>query len=338
MLAELLLVLGGHPSALITPRGVSPTLSEHLHPGEVAALNTLATLAANYATLRTWIETTQAAARAAVLAQAVKKGEARGDLNGPGQYIAVLAGAVNDVLDGYTSLLVDTEARVLARDEGVVQPGGFVPLSLLVATFDEWQAPMAALADLITRLDRNPGALMQHLFESSASGHPTLQRVFTEVLGATWRLFLSHLVVFLLDGVAPDTSTPSAPAVGLDAGADPPHRLYRLDESLIPPSVHASTRESILYVGRVAATLKREGRALPRSVTDPARRLVLSAPFDGLDSAIQKTRAQVGEWLWNHILTGPQVADAIETLYVCAGVAHPVPTTSLPARQTLQSM
>lgn len=315
MLAELLLVLGGHPSALITPTGVATALEGYLHPGEVAALNTLATLAAYYATVRSWVDTTQALARAAVLAQNVKTSLPIAE-SSPGQYHAVLAGAVKDVLNSYQCLLVETEDQVLANDGVFVQSDGLVPLSLLVATFDEWQAPMAALADLISRLEdyTAPGALMQHLATCAATGHPTLRRVFSSLLEAVWRLFLQHLVVFLLDGIAPPTSSSSAPALGLDAGADPPHRLYALDESLVPPSVRRNTRESILYVGRVAATLKREGRALPRSVTDHARQDVLAAPFDDLDSAIRRTRADVGEWLWTHILTGPQVSCAIETL------------------------
>lgn len=353
MLAEVLLVLAGYPSSLITPGGVSPSLTAHLHPGEVSALSTLGALAANYRRVRDWAESTQAAARAAVLARNGKgKGKALEE-EGPGQYVAVLAGAVRAVLADYTDLLVRTEASILASDASVVQAdegGGFVPLSLLLATFDEWQAPLSALAALVARLSppsppspptssapssaslppssstsnptpapahhpaMTPGELMHHLSQCASTGHPILSRVFTTLLTALWRLFLSHLCVFLLDGVAPEVSTPSSPALGLDAGADPPHRLYRLDESLIPASVGASTRESILYVGRVAATLKREGRALPRSLTEQARALVSGASVEGLDAAVQRTRADVGEWLWTHILTGQQVADAIETL------------------------
>lgn len=326
MLAEVLLVLGGYPSSLITPGGVSPSLAEHLHPGEVAALSTLGAFAADFRRVRDWAEATQAAARAAVLA-GTKKG--RDPPAGPGQYVAVLAGAVRGVLGEYTDLLVETEASILARDPTFVQPSssspsspspseGYVPLSLLLATFDAWQAPLAALSSLVTRLSDppslTPGELMTHLSQCAATGHPTLARVFTALLSAQWRLFLSHLTVFLLDGVAPEFSTPEAPALGLDIGADPPHRLYRLNEDLLPSSVGKSARESILYVGRVAATLKREGRALPRSLTDSARAHVLKASPEGLDAAVQRTRADVGEWLWTHILTGHQVADAIEAL------------------------
>ncbi|TXT13347.1 hypothetical protein VHUM_00714 [Vanrija humicola] len=311
MLAELLLVLGGHTSALFTPTGVSPSLASYLHPGEVAALNTLVTLAGKYRAVRSWAEGTQAAARAGVL-------EASKLRKAPGQYTAVLAGAVRAVLREYDELVVHTEAAVLASDPGYVQRGDgastFVPLSLLVATFDAWQAPMAALAALVARVPQyTPGELMQHLSDCGSTGHPELRRVFSALLDAVWAHFKAGLVVFLLDGIAADTSTPSAPAIGLDAGADPPHRLYRLDLALVPASVGAPTRESILYVGRVAATLKREGRALPRSLVDKARKDVLSASFDTLDAAVQRTRAEVGEWLWTHILTGRQVAEALES-------------------------
>ncbi|KAL1408211.1 hypothetical protein Q8F55_005016 [Vanrija albida] len=322
MLAELLLVLGGHTSALFTPTGVSPSLAGYLHPGEVAALNTLVTLAGQYRGVRSWAEGTQAAARASVLAATKsrkgkqREGSGSPEPAAPGQYTAVLAGAMRAVLREYDELVVHTEAAVLARDPGYVQRGetSFVPLSLLVATFDAWQAPMAALAALVARVpDYTPGELMQHLSDCGSTGHPELRRVFSALLDAVWAHFKAGLVVFLLDGIAADTSTPAAPAIGLDAGADPPHRLYRLDLALVPASVGPPTRESILYVGRVAATLKREGRALPRSLVDKARKDVLGASFDALDAAVQRTRADVGEWLWTHILTGRQVAEALES-------------------------
>lgn len=323
MLAELLLVLGGHPSTLFLSTGVSPELAAYLHPGEVASLNTLCSLAANYTRIRRWTEATQAEARAAVLASSRRKGKER-EREGrePGQYVAVLAGAVREVLEEYESLLVETEALVLSRDPGTVQPSedkeglGYVPLSLVLATFDAWHAPMAALSALVTHLEEEstPGELMQHLSEQSATGHPTLRKVFTQLLQRLWDLWLTHLVVFLLDGVASDSSSPSSPALGLDAGADPPHRLYKLNSDLLPRSVGAPTRESILYVGRVAATLKREGRALPRSLVDKTRRDIVASKPEELDAAVQRARAEVGEWLWRHVLTGEQVAEAIESL------------------------
>ncbi|BEJ13869.1 hypothetical protein CspHIS471_0310430 [Cutaneotrichosporon sp. HIS471] len=312
MLAEVLLVLGGYPSSLITPFGVAPALAEHLHPGEVATLATLGRLAGDYRAVRDWAHSTQGAARDAVLHKP-RPGEPHGP--GVGQYTAVLAGAVRGVLDEYTDLLVETEARILARDNAVVQPsdlGAYVPLSLLLATFDEWHAPLTSLTALIHSLPPTPGELLSHLSTLSSSGHTTLRRIYTALIGAVWRLFLSHLCVFLLDGLAPETSSPAAPALGLDAGADPPHRLYRLNPDLLPTSVGGSARESILYVGRVAATLKREGRALPRAVTEPARQRVMASDPGGLNKALQCVRADVGEWLWTHILTGQQVADAIE--------------------------
>lgn len=333
MLAELLLVLGGHPSSLFTSAGVSPSLAPYLHPGEVAALGVLCGLAADYTLVRQWAERTQAAARAAVLSASKRKGKERaadGDGNGNGngggkvgQYVAVLAGAVRGVLGEYEALLVDTEALVLARNPGTVQPGsspedgqGYVPLSLVLATFDAWHAPMAALSALVSYVStpRSPGELMQHLSEARATGNPALRAVFSRLLQRLWDLWLTHLVVFLLDGVAADASTPAAPALGLDAGADPPHRLYRLNADLLPRSVGAPTRESILYVGRVAATLKREGRALPRTLVEKTRRDVLASKPEELDAAVQRARADVGEWLWRHVLTGEQVVDAIESL------------------------
>jgi gamma-tubulin complex component 4 len=92
--------------------------------------------------------------------------------------------------------------------------------------------------------------------------------------------------------------------------------VYTLNTDLFPESIASETRESILYVGRVAATLNREGRSLPKTMVDELRKVIMSAEEldDGLERAIQRTREEVGEWLWKHVLTGPQVAEALKSL------------------------
>ena len=51
-------------------------------------------------------------------------------------------------------------------------------------------------------------------------------------------------------------------------------------------------------------------------MVDDLRREVMAVKEldDGLDRAIQRAREEVGEWLWKHVLTGPQVVEALESL------------------------
>jgi gamma-tubulin complex component 4 len=335
MLAELLLVLAGYPSAFFSTSvnsigketlTVADSLREYLHPGEVASLNSLAELAYAYTKVKTWAIDVQRKGREAVLSESLaassREGRSKGKqkqvdaVEAPSLYLCTLAGSVLDALDDYTVLVVDTEARVLSMDPGLVQDRhGFVPLSSLVATFSSWQAPMAALADLVETISRppestdagtqsawTPGQLLDVLYEQTQTGNPLLRQIFTTLLASLHHLFLTHLVAFLLYGLAAPSSSPTSPSIAIDIGADalsPQHRVYSLNPDLLPRHVRSNTRESILYVGRVAATLRREGRSLPSTLVDALRTEVMKVTGvedgAGLDEAIQRARADVGE-------------------------------------------
>ncbi|KAK8849538.1 hypothetical protein IAR55_004873 [Kwoniella newhampshirensis] len=363
MLAEILLVLGGHPSSFFIPSPpppsltqtliVSPSLSEYLHPGEVASLNSLGLLAFRHRKIKSWAEDTTRRGRQAVLAESLlncgssssRKGKGRdlvtGGQNGeedeevvPNQYLSTLAASVLDVLKGYDLLIVETEAKVLSFDPVLVQDQqGYVPLSSLVATFDKWQAPLASLAQMVDQLSSSrpsssssfssgwtPGQCIDLVDERTQTGNPFLAQIFTTIASSLRHLFLTHLVSFLLYGLASTESTPTSPSLALDIGPDPlspQYRIYALNEDMLPASVRGKTKESLLYVGRVAATLRREGRNLPKGLLDGLREEIMRVSGmedgDGLDEAVQRARAEIGEWLWKHILTGPQVTESIET-------------------------
>lgn len=330
MLAEVLLVLAGHPSSFFVPAPserptslrTSPALSRHLHPGEEQALNQLAQLAHNYTTIKEWAKRIQEQARQGVLEEALRKGKGRA-VEVPDTYTSTLAGSILSVLRDYELLLVEVETDVLRLDEGLVQDDmGYVPLSILLAKFSVWQGPLAGLKSLVDTLSQSswtPGMLLDHLIKLSDNGNSRLSAMYRSLHDSLLRLFLTHLVTFLLSGIAPTSSTPTSPSIAIDAGSDPlspQHRVYTLNTDLFPESIASETRESILYVGRVAATLKREGRSLPKTMVDELRRVIMSAEEldDGLERAIQRTREEVGEWRWKHVLTGPQVAEALKSL------------------------
>lgn len=328
MLSEVLLVLSGHPSSFFLPHPpaptqpvtlhLSPSLSQYLHPGEIASLETLGQLAFRYRYIRDWALSIQAESRRAVLAEASRKGKERVDAyrdegNSPGNegvYMSTLVAGVLDLLREYELLLVETEARVLAIDTELVQDGrSYVPLSTLVAVFDGWQPVLASLSEMVDTLSEpyspdgrwTPGLLIHYVSARCQTGNPRLYHIYSTLLSGLRNLFLTNLVAFILFGVAPSSSNPTSPAIGINAGPDPlnpRHRLYKLNDDLIPPSINGRTRESILYIGRVAATLKREGRSLPAGVMASVREEVMAVndlEGDGPDGAISRARAEIGE-------------------------------------------
>lgn len=328
MLAEVLLVLSGHPSAFFIPSPlspsapttltISPSLSAYLHPGEVASLNNLGQLAYRYRFIRTWALNVQARSRTAVLHENLsRKGKEKASPEEPsegeyGAYFSTLVSGILAVLREYEILIVETETRILDTDPSLVQDGkNHVPLSSLIATFDNWQPILAALEHLVNTISSppisgetswTPGTLIHYLTSLCSTGNPRLKSIYTTLLQGLRQLFLTHLVAFMLFGLAPQISTSASPALGLDIGPDPLsplHRVYELNLELIPPGMGARTRESMLYVGRVAATLKREGKGFPVGLIAGLREDIMGVEDleedGGLEVAVKRARAEVGE-------------------------------------------
>ena len=69
--------------------------------------------------------------------------------------------------DEYEALVIDTESKILARDPAYVGGASFVPLSSIRACFSEWDAPLAALEELVDQLEERkewkPGPLIDML-------------------------------------------------------------------------------------------------------------------------------------------------------------------------------
>jgi len=330
MLAEVLLVLGGHESSFFVPSPVgnpttyiiSPSLRNHLHPGEITSLEILGSLAFKYRRIKSWSEDIQRRARDGVLASTLLTAAGAGKGKGkqsqsekediPNQYLAVLASSIFDILSGYDLLIVELEAKILQGDESLVQDQQcYIPLSSLVATFDRWQSALSSLSYLIDQLSSSPrtsyagqekiewtpGELIDLIQDKTYTGDPFLSKIYLTLFSSLRHLFLTNLVTFILYGL---TSTSPSPGIGIDAGIDPispQHRIYTLNKDLLPRSIKGKTKESILYVGRVAATLKREGRSLPRALIEGLRKELtgINGLEEELDDAISRSRAEVGE-------------------------------------------
>lgn len=239
VVAEILLVLAGHNSSFFeaadasTPPTVAAAFADLLHPGEKVELEALARISWRYKKIK-------AAYRS--LLQPSKTGQTS-------PYMAALFVCLNDILKSeYESLIIDTEAGILKKDESFVASGSFVPLSAIRATFSEWDAPLAALESLLDRLALlpdgtrpnggqrvhwPPGKLIDLLIDRSETGVERVASIMTRLSTAVQRVWRLQLTAFLIHGTL--------------ATSDPlmENAAYSLVSDAIPSCVSSQTRDSI---------------------------------------------------------------------------------------------
>jgi gamma-tubulin complex component 4 len=240
VVAEILLVLAGHDSSLFeiadtsTPPTIAAAFADLLHPGEKVELEALARISWRYKKIK-------AAYRS--LLRPSKAGQTS-------PYMAALFVCLNDILKSeYEALIIETEARILKKDESFVASGSFVPLSAIRATFSEWDAPLAALESLLDhlallpdgtrpndgqRVHWPPGKLIDLLINRSETGVERVASIMSRLGTAVQRVWRLHLTAFLIHGTL-STSDPIA-----DANA-----AYSLVSDAIPSCVSSRTREYI---------------------------------------------------------------------------------------------
>ncbi|KAG9003202.1 hypothetical protein FRB94_003314 [Tulasnella sp. JGI-2019a] len=295
---SVLCILAGHESSLFTPDGhITPDFLPLLHPGEVQTLETLVDLAARYARIK------QAAARFKGSYQAIKS---VGDANGTGasssrplEYLSTVGAAITKILKEYETLVVDTEARVLRRDDELVGGQSFVPLSSIRAVFSVWDAPLTALDSLVIKIYTGPedsiirdapsssssnstnvprwppGRLMDLLMDRAQTGVQRISSIMKELAGAVQKLWRTQLTAFLIHGtlssmdplaIHPHRNDKPAPTALLadsssSAGSVQLISSLIVNEEAFPSCVSAATRDSILYVGKAVAVVRAQGQA-----------------------------------------------------------------------------
>ncbi|KAH7104927.1 Spc98 family-domain-containing protein [Auriculariales sp. MPI-PUGE-AT-0066] len=304
MLAELLLILAGHPSSLLVvgengQLRCTPALAELLHPGEIDAIEFL---------------TNQVAARYRRVRDACER------LSSASRYVAALCRAVLDILrTQYERLIIDVEARVLQRDSSLVASGSTVPMSSLKATFSTWVAPLAALCSLFDELEMDsspttntlwfPGPLLNLLLGRGAqSGVKPIASIFAEIAIAVQHVWKAQLACFILHGAPEEFAT---------------HDTFVPYPTSLPSCLSSETADSIAYIGRSIAVVRqqtaksRQRLELPRDLTARHAEILTNVmPQDRheFDEAIAKIRTNVSEWLWNRVLTRKDVEETIESL------------------------
>ncbi|KAH7880982.1 gamma-tubulin ring complex protein [Lentinula edodes] len=290
MIAEVLLVLAGHPSSLFPENHtIHPSFSPLLHPGEQQCIESLGLIAFRYRTIKSLCAQLQSSSS---------------------RYISAVCASINHILkDDYEALVISTEERVLRRDATLVASGSFVPLSSIRATFAEWDAPLLALVSLVeelrTRQEIPPGPLIDLLLERAKTGVHRIAEIFTQLSHAVERVWRVQLIAFLIHGSVSKMN----PLVS---------DTYTFLDGSLPSCITSQSRDSIIYVGRAISTVKaaKWQKQLPTDLAiEHANALESVMPDDqpNFDRVISQIRTSVSEWLWMNVLTLQAVEEAVDS-------------------------
>ncbi|KIL71450.1 hypothetical protein M378DRAFT_114588, partial [Amanita muscaria Koide BX008] len=292
MISEILLLLAGHSSSLLTSdASLNRAFAPLLHPGEQQCIESLALIAHRYKKV---------------------KSACRKLSQSPSRYVCALCSTLLQILkDEYEGLVVETEAKVLRRDSELVGAKSFVPLSSIRAIFAEWDAPLAALVILMDELESEqqwkPGPLMDLLLSRSRTGVQRIAYIFSRLSVTVQRVWRTQLIAFLVHGSLSKEDPLSSSA------------NYALQDGSVPSCVSPQARESIEYVGRAVSTVKsaKWQAQLPRDLASEHTAMLEAALPENqhaFDTAIAKIRTNVSEWLWLNVLTHHDVEDAVNSL------------------------
>lgn len=292
MIAEILLVLAGHPSSLFpSDHSIDPALIPLLHPGERDCLESLCRIAQRYRAIKS-------------ITFSLSKSSS--------QYVSALCAALNQILkQEYEALVIDTEAQILKREPEFVASGSFVPLSAVRATFSEWDAPLVALESLMRELENSPekwkaGPLIDLLISRSRTGIHRIASILQQLSRSVQRVWRSRLATFMIHG----TISPTEPIASED---------YALIETATPSCISEQTRASITYVGRAIGTIRtaKWHIQLPRELASEHSKILENVfPEDRhrFDRAIFAIRTNISEWMWLNVLTQQDAEDAVDSL------------------------
>ena len=311
MIAEVLLNLSGHPSSIFNGDGkVKSEFSVLLHPGEEQCLVALHDISLRYREIkRAYEKLTRSKSR----------------------YIYALVSKLDEILrDEYESLIVETEAKILERDEDYVGQGSFISLSLIRSIFAEFDTPFNALASLMQTIltdslwpagklidllltqvsecyARSGSSLVSDddLLQANTGVHrvSSIMSQLAESVQKVWRIQLQAFLVYgtisLKEPLARET--------------------YELIEDAIPSCVSAASKDSIVYIGRAVGTVKsmKWHKQVPSRLSLAHGKLiesVLPQEQRAFEVVIEQIRSEISEWLWSNVLTSADVDEAVDSL------------------------
>ncbi|KAI9675152.1 MAG: hypothetical protein M1829_003512 [Trizodia sp. TS-e1964] len=255
MLHELLLALSGHPSPLFPPEPPDPALPSPFSPAESALLASLAKLGHTHRQLRALIPTV-CSSHPSIICR------------------AVAAAIFSSQLAAFQQRVLDVERRILVRDAGSVYGYQTVPLSGIVAQFDEWTRKMQWLWELM-QLMLPPGSkgdasmpkgasyhsgnhitgprLINKLREDAHTGYPDLAQCALELTTVAETTWLRQLLSWVLYGRLPVFGAEDffiQPRTPVEESSGHIDAEFVLRSKLLPDFVSAATASSLLFIGR----------------------------------------------------------------------------------------
>ncbi|ORY57090.1 gamma-tubulin complex component protein [Leucosporidium creatinivorum] len=144
---ELLLLLSGHPSPLLSTPDASPAAQLHLHPGEQESILRLSQLATLHSRLRQFCSPSN---RATGAAQRVDGPAALEQTTALATLRSILH---TQLLQPYTSSILKLEREILSREIGGEGAAG-LPLSFVVGEMSGWEGRLRGVGRLLDDLDK----------------------------------------------------------------------------------------------------------------------------------------------------------------------------------------
>ncbi|KAG9305633.1 hypothetical protein G9A89_001694, partial [Geosiphon pyriformis] len=258
-----------------------------------------------------------------------------------GSFVYAFCNAVNDALSDYKKLVIETEKKVLNKDD----TGGFVSISHLTSVFAVYHIILPQLHNLVKEINANSAkyygaGVLNLLVDRCNTGVPELREIMLKLVHACHRVMYQYVTSWMVYGNLQDIyreffikemtveQQQSQISTNLEEFSQTRwHQRFTIDESLIPKYIPISTAESILFVGRAIATVRyaskthshQNNRMLPRNLSAMHLEYLLKLssnpifnPLE-LENVVNTIRNNVAQWLWQVVLTGDKVIACLES-------------------------
>eukprot|EP00035_Acanthoeca_spectabilis_P035814 m.36380 g.36380 ORF g.36380 m.36380 type:complete len:602 (-) comp7568_c0_seq2:29-1834(-) len=230
-----------------------------------------------------------------------------GDEHSRSLYIHAMKVGVDLRLQQYRAVLREVEDTICSAPQ--------TPLSHLHSALASWKIELAALADVVTRLnsDQVRGARLLDQFEGPAV--PLVQAALSSVAVPCRRVFANQLAAWLLHGLLLDDASEFFVRMPTrDAGGAGSLHLATIDESLLPAFIPLRVAAKALFIGNAAVIFNKQRSSLTLSHSYLAdgdiqwveRQLSLlhtagSRKFDvaALEMTLDKLRALTANSMWD---------------------------------------
>ncbi|KAF8965000.1 hypothetical protein BGZ46_000674 [Entomortierella lignicola] len=316
MLHELLIALSGYPGDIFQPFPPEPAIATTfaisdiplLHPSEKESLDRLAQLGFYYRKFNYFISTCRS------LTYQHDNQTTSAKPAPSGLYLRALAYALEQKLQEYRKVIVETEAAILSGQDNL---GGVIPLTSIAARFAPFQLVFPAISSLLSDIESasmsdHPligGKLINILQDRAASGVPALEEWMTELLRGCYAVMMKQVVSWVIYGQIQDpfneffiTALCTNPGISstskslgvtartnaglsttLSASYSTPKSTkwqaeYGLNESMLPTMIPMSLANAILFIGKSIATAmqaKPKPINIPRSMSQQHMSMIL---------------------------------------------------------------